>query len=117
MYFRYADQIFDVQSALISAFLEKDPTRKQELQQKFFGETLPQNLKLFNDRVSRTGSGYFAASGVSWVDLLMMNTLDYLGDKKTEILAPFKLIQVLDNNVRAMPKIAAWISQRPKTEY
>lgn len=87
------------------------------LTDKFFGETIPHNFKIINDRLSRTGSGHFGPSGFSWVDLLLISFLDYFNDKKAEMLAQFKLIQALDDKVRAMPNIAAWIAKRPKSLY
>jgi len=97
--------------------MEKDETRKKTLDEKLATKSLPDTLKAINDRLAKTGSGFIAASGLSWADLHLFNVLEFLGDKKEPLLANFKHVKALDDKVRAHPSIAAYLSQRPKTEY
>jgi glutathione S-transferase len=82
-----------------------------------FNETLPNNLRLFEERIKKSGSGFLAASGLTWADLHMINVLEWLGDKKETALENFRLVRALDNKVRSIPNIAAWIAKRPKSQF
>lgn len=113
---RYGDQITDFQNSIIDFNFEKDENRKKTLEEKFTTETLPNNLKLFNEKIGKSGSGFFAASGLTWADLHLVNVLEWLGDKKEAALANFKNVKELDNKVRAHPNVAAWLAKRPKTQ-
>lgn len=114
---RYADQITDVQNEIFNTYFEKDEARKKEMQEKINSQTLPNNLKWFNERISKTGSGFLSASGLSWADLHLFNMLEYLGDKKEPLLANYKFVKAMDEKIRANPNIAAWLAKRPKTEF
>lgn len=87
------------------------------LQDKLHNQSLPNLLKLLEERLAKTGSGHIAASGVSWADLNMINVLDFFGDKKDEILANYKRVKALDEKVRSIPNVAAWLNKRPKSDY
>lgn len=112
----YGDQVTDLQNHIISMFTESDNERKKQMQKKVYGEVVPFNLKLFDDRLGRTGSGYFAPSGLSWADLHVFNVLDYFRHRKDETIASFKNVKALDQRIRSDPKIAAWLAKRPKTD-
>jgi glutathione S-transferase len=89
---------------------------KKALVEKLFTQTIPASLKAFDEKMGKSGSGFLAASGLSWADLHLMNVLDGLGDKKEAILANFKNVKAFDKKVRSIPNIAAWIAKRPKTD-
>jgi glutathione S-transferase len=101
---------------LIDLKFEKDEYRKKELKEKFETQTLPHHLKLYNEKIASSGSGYLAASGLSWADLHLVNVLEWLGENKEATLANFKHVKELDAKVRANPKVAEWIAKRPKTD-
>ena len=61
-------------------------------------------------------SGYFAANGLSWVDLHLVAILDFIPDKE-DVLADYKKIRHLDETVRGLPHVAAWIEKRPHTTF
>lgn len=85
------------------------------LQDKLASETIPHNMKLFDDRLEKTGSGYIAYSGLSWVDLYLFTVLENLGDKKDAILSNYKHVKALEEKIKTNPRIAAWLAKRPKT--
>jgi hypothetical protein len=82
-----------------------------------FGQTLPHNLRLYEERIRQSGSGFLAASGLSWIDLHLVNVLEWLGEKKETAFADFKRVKDLDENVRKIPNIAEWIAKRPQTDF
>jgi glutathione S-transferase len=99
------------------SMFEKNEEQKKILQDKLANESLPHNLKIFNERLGKTGSGFIAASGLSWADLYLFGLLDNLGDKREAVLANFKNVKALDDKLRAHPNISAWLAKRPKTEF
>nr|QUF59398.1 glutathione S-transferase GSTS1/2-4 [Brachionus angularis] len=112
----YADQVSDLLNEFIKFYFEKDETRKSELAKKLYEETIPNNLRLFESRIGSSGSGYIAASGLTWADLYLFNVLELLGDKREQTLSSFSNVNALDQNIRSNTNIANWLSSRPKTD-
>ena len=112
----YGDQISDLLAELYKLRFENDPAKKMELSRKLFEETLPNFLKIFENIIIMNHSGFLVTSGLTWADLFLVNIFDFLGDKKAAILANFPRVKALDENVRAVPRIADWLAKRPKTE-
>lgn len=113
----YGDQITDLQNEIVDAFMEKEEPRKTTLNQKLANETLPHNLKIIDERLAKSGSGFLASSGLSWADLHLFNVLEFLGDRREQLFANFKNIKALDQKIRAHPNIAAWLAKRPITDH
>ncbi len=109
----YADQVADLQSELGKAHFEKDEARKAQLTERLHGEVVPNNMKLFETRLSQSGSGYFASSGLTYADIFLFSVLEYFGDKRVPLLEVFPHIKKLDENLRAHPKLAAYLAKRP----
>ena len=57
---------------------------------------MPNNLKLFEARLAKTNSGFLLESGLSWADLYLYAVLEWLGDRKAELLSHFPLVKALD---------------------
>lgn len=112
---RYGDQITDLQNQYISFFTEKDEARKNMLKDKLKGQVTPHNMKLFNDRLAKTGSGFLAPSGLSWADLHLFNVLEYLGKLREPVFANFKHVKALDEKVRSNPNVSAYLAKRPES--
>ena len=104
-------------NSIVAAFFESDEERKKALNEKLIAEVLPSNMKLFDERLGKTGSGFFAASGMTWADLYLFSILDFVGDKSEPVKANFKNVKAMDEKVRAHPAIAAWLARRPKTDH
>nr|QUF59396.1 glutathione S-transferase GSTS1/2-2 [Brachionus angularis] len=111
----YGDQVTDLLNEYIKISFERDQAKKTELNKKFFEETIPNNLRLFDSRIGSTGSGYIAASGLTWADLHLFNIIESLAEKNEKILSGFSNIKALDQKIRANPNISSWLSKRPKT--
>lgn len=112
----YGDQVTDIQNEFCKIHSEKDEKRKKELQEKLMNETAPTNLKAFNERLGKTGSGYLAPSGLSWADLHLFNVLEFFGPKRDELIANFKNVKELVDRISANPNVASWLAKRPKTD-
>lgn len=111
----YADQILDLLNEMVKIHFEKDETRKTEASNKFFGETIPNTLKVLESKIVKNGSGYFVASGMTWADLFLSDFLGWLHDKKDALLAAVPAVKALDDKILSHPKISEWIAKRPKT--
>ena len=112
----YADQVSDLINELVKAHFESDESRKEQLNAKVQSETLPNSLRLFEQRLAQTGTGYLVGNGLTYADLHLFATLEWLGDKRDQVLAHFPLVQKLDKTIRAHERIAAWIASRPATQ-
>lgn len=112
----YADQVTDLLNEMVRAYFEKDEARKAEMDKKFAEETLPNNLKMFDGKIAKNGSGYLLKSGLSYADLYLFAMLEWLGDKRQAVLENFSNVKDLDLRIRAEPNIANWLETRPKTD-
>lgn len=112
----YADQVTDLVVEMIKAHLEKDETRKAELDKKLAQETIPKVFGILDAKISQSGSGFFVSSGLTWADLYMFNILEWLGEKKDQTLAFFPNLKTLDQKVRETPRVTEWLLKRPKTD-
>ena len=113
----YADQVQDLFNEMGKVYRETDETRKKELEAKLKSETVPQQLAIFETRVSKTGSGFLASSGLTYADLFLSIVLAFLGENKNALLAHFPHLKKLDESVTSHPRIAAWIAKRPVTPF
>lgn len=105
---------------MINAHKEEDENRKLKLKEKLITQTLPEKMKLFEQRLVETESGYFASSGLSYADLQLLTILEFtpfLGDRKEKFLDDFPNIKKLEDNIRALPRISAYLAKRPPSEY
>jgi glutathione S-transferase len=112
----YADQITDLFNEFVPVIFETDEARKAELNEKFKTQTAPNNFKIFEARLSQSQSGYFVNSGVTYADLYLLSTLDVISESNETLLASHPHVKKLSDDLRAHPKIAAWIASRPATK-
>jgi hypothetical protein len=73
-------------------------------------------MKYFDERLAKSGSGYIASSGLSWVDLYLYTIVD-LQPNKDEIVKQFKHIRENRERVEANPGISHWFKVRPVTPF
>lgn len=114
---RCADRTTDMVTEMGKAMFEKDEAKKKELLHTLATEKMPNFLKFFEERAAKSGSGFLAASGLTWADLYLVCALEYLGEKHDATLENYKNLKALDQKVHSHPKIAEWISKRPKSDF
>ena len=93
---------------------ENDPEKKAELEKKIAEEVWPNNLKIFEAKLAKN-NGWLVGNGMTWADMYFVSVLDWLREKKDEVLASFPHCKKLSENVNSNPKIAEWIKKRPVT--
>nr|QUF59401.1 glutathione S-transferase GSTS4-2 [Brachionus angularis] len=113
----YGDQVTDVMNEFAKTVTEKDENKKKQIMQNVQNEVMPNNLKLFEARIAESRSGYLVPSGLTWADLYLFNLLEMLGDKKDQVLQMFPNIKKLDENIRANPRIAAYLAKRQPSPF
>jgi len=103
------------------AFEEKDETKKAEAKKKYLDETMPGYLKLLETilKANHGGEKFFVGSELTWADLTFINFVEWLVSMGgiPNPLEKFPTLAALDDRVRKVPKIAAWIEKRPKTPF
>lgn len=105
----------DLISEMGKVFRETDEAKKKELQEKLATEIAPAHMKILEERLAKSGSGFFVSSGFTWTDALLFVLLDWVPAKDT-VLANFPHIKQLSEKVSAIPGIAEWLKVRPVTE-
>nr|UOU03287.1 glutathione S-transferase sigma 1-1 [Brachionus rubens] len=111
----YGDQISDIVDNLIKIHFESDETKKLEMRKKFLEETLPSGLKVLEGKVVQNGSGFLAASGLTWADLYLISILDWIYDYSKTVLDSFQHLKKLEENIRGHARISEWLAKRPVT--
>ena len=115
--------IYDVTQDLFIRMMllhyEKDETRKGELKKELSEQHLPKYLGILNKLITDNGSpeGWIYSNNVTYVDLRVALMVDYvvsLGGANA--LDAYPAVAKLKATVEALPKIAKWIKERPKTE-
>lgn len=112
MNLRYADQLSDLSIEFVKIYRESDPEKKKELQEKLANEIAPVQLKFFEDRLAKSGSGFIAASGLTWIDIYLYSMVDAI-PQTDQVLRAFPNIKASREKVEANPGISAWLKVRP----
>jgi glutathione S-transferase len=114
------DCVEDTIKPMVGFIMEKDETKKAELKNKYMTEQLPVFLddleKLL--KANKGGDGYIVGDSLTWADLgiLVLDGWLSLAGASGELAKRPKLAALKDR-VEKLPKIAAWIAKRPKTEF
>jgi glutathione S-transferase len=74
------DTINDTLTNFLSTYYEKDETKKQELQKKYFAEELPKHLQNLENlgKLYGNGGSYFVGNHLTWTDLYFYVASEYL---------------------------------------
>ncbi|XP_077999729.1 hematopoietic prostaglandin D synthase-like [Glandiceps talaboti] len=116
------DMITDVLEDLLKGigmiYHEKDEDKKKVLESEYDTNKVPVFFggleKLLKD--NNGGDGYFVGDDVSWTDLAFLAQMDYNLSRNATLLDDYPKLNALRERVMALPKIAAWLEKRPKTD-
>jgi glutathione S-transferase len=103
----------------MSARLEQDETKKQELIKKFFDEELPkhlQNLDALGKLYGNDGP-FFFGNHLTWADLLFYNLFETLLESDGNCLNNHPWLKQNRAEVEKQPRIAEYLKNRPKTPF
>ncbi len=115
-----SDVIDDLVLRIMMLHYEKDEKKKGELKKELDETHLPKYLGILNKQITDNGSsGWLFGGKVTYVDLYLVLVADLLVafGSGPQVLEPYPAIAKLKATVEALPKIAKWIEERPKTEH
>ncbi|CAH1100579.1 unnamed protein product [Psylliodes chrysocephalus] len=110
-----ADTINDLRMKIGQYHYEKDPEVKEQKKGPLFEETLPFYIEKFEKQIEKN-NGYFAVGKLTWADLYFASLLEYLNFMLGKDLtdgAPG--LRGINEKVRAIPQIKAYLDKRPQT--
>lgn len=111
----YADLLSDLGAEMVNLRREKDEEKRKELAEKLYKEIIPNQVKYIDERLGKSGSGFIASSGFSWVDLYLYLVIDWIPEKES-LLDKYKNVRENFNKVVSIPGIANWLKIRPVTQ-
>ena len=113
------DTITDAVNKYVQARWESDEEKKKELTKKFYADELPKHLhnldtlgKLYGD-----GGSFFVGNQLTWADLFFYDIAQSLVDEDDTCLSKYPWLERNRQEVQKQPKIAEYLSSRPKTEF
>ena len=109
------DFISDLGTEMVKVIYESDEKRKEELEKKFGEEVIPKYLGKINEMTNE--NGYLCCGKLTWVDLLFYQRMEFLIEKKPEILKDFPGLAKAKANVEGDANIAKWLAERPQTSW
>jgi len=116
----FIDCFEDSIKPILSFFFEKDEAKKCELKKKYVEEQLPGYLTLLEAmlKANHGGDKYLVGTELTWADLsfIVLVSWTQMGGA-TDALAKYPKLKALQERVEKLPKIAAWIAKRPKSEF
>lgn len=114
-----ADTIGDLISAFVPTRREQDPTKQQELINKFRTEELPkhlQNLEVLG-KLYGNGGPYFVGNSLTWADLLFYDVGESMVQVDGSCLDKYAWLKQNRAEVEKNSKIAEYLKTRPKTPF
>lgn len=76
---------------------------------------MEKNIPILEKFIKESGSGFFAKSGISWVDFSVASFTETMENLKPELLHGFKEIIAHKERVYALPQLKKYLEKRPKT--
>jgi glutathione S-transferase len=115
----FVDTINDTLTNFLSTYYEKDETKKQELQKKYFAEELPKHLQNLENlgKLYGNGGSYFVGSHLTWADLYFYVASEYLLESAADCLTKNPWLEQNRAEVEKQPRIAEYLKNRPKTSF
>lgn len=112
-----ADYIADMCHPLRQIYWDDNEERKKRARDKYFGETVHEYLKTFEEHLRRNGEGkgFFVGDGPTWVDFSFANAVGNLQAKEPTAMERYPLLKAHEERVGNLEGIKEWISRRPKT--
>ena len=101
----YGEQLGDLFNAWKNATDNKHP-------ETVYTDVYPQNLVFFEKRLVATGNGLLAGDEVTWADIYLSQMIDFIADKRDQVLKAFPRVRELDDRIRSHPNIKAYLKIR-----
>lgn len=109
-----SDFVNDFLTESLKLYLEKDETKKAELQKKMTEESVPKYLGKLNEIAT---NGYLFGNSFTWVDFQFYHMFEGMVTKHPEVTGKFPNLDKLKANVEAIENIAKWLKERPDSSF
>ena len=110
------DVVGDLVQKLLPYVFEKDDTKKAELKAAIRGEHLPRYFGIFENLIAGNPSGWVYGPKVTYADIYIAQIVLNIKSVAEDLLPNYPNIMKLNAAVNALPRIAAWIANRPQTQ-
>uniref|UniRef100_A0A914EER2 glutathione transferase n=1 Tax=Acrobeloides nanus TaxID=290746 RepID=A0A914EER2_9BILA len=90
---------------------------KDELYNTVFKTSMEKNMPVLEKLLKESGSGFFAKSGVSWVDFYIANFMETFEELGPSVMSAYKDLLKHKETVYALPQLKKYLESRPKTQF
>ena len=80
-------------------------------------EFIPAKLALFEKRAAGNDNGWLFGNKLTWADFAFYLSAEWVLMGNKDALEKFPGLKKLRASVEALPNIAKWIEERPKTDF
>ena len=87
---------------------ETSDDKKREQYEKFKEKYIPDYLQLLEIFVRKNGTSYLVSDELTWADLAFACFFNTFGERKTNMLYPFKLLREIDEKINKIAQISRW---------
>lgn len=114
------DCIADTIKPVLKFLFQADEACKAERRKKFLEEHLPKSLagleKMLKE--NKGGDGFFVGDSLTWADIAFFAMSEAMAVVKADTqIDIYPKLKALREKVSKVPKIAAWLAKRPKTNF
>ncbi|CAD5217678.1 unnamed protein product [Bursaphelenchus xylophilus] len=88
---------------------------RDALRKELFVPVVDKNFPIYNNLLKASNSGFFAKSGVSWVDFVVSEYLTTIRHYEPAILEKYPLLLKFIDRIQTLPQIKEYIKQRNHT--
>lgn len=90
---------------------------KDELFKTVFTAAIAKHFPVLEKILKESGSGFFAKSGVSWVDFHIASFTETLEGLGPDVVKNYKELLKHKEKVYALPQLKKYLESRPKTQF
>ena len=115
----FIDVLNDLTQKVFPAFFGSDEAKKAEAKEALFKEFVPKYFGILEKRITANNSagGWMYKDKITYVDMHLSLLCDSLAAAEPNFADEFPVIKKVWEGVKAQPKIAEWIKNRPETPF
>jgi len=103
----------DIQMHATGAFQEPDKELKKQKFQKIIEDFVNPRLKITDERMAKSQSGFIAGNKVTWCDFVLYNMLGMNTDFLKVSLSAYPHLEKFMRKIEELPKIKEWHAKNP----
>jgi len=107
----------DMQVKSAGAWAETDKELKKQKFQQVIDEFVKPRLKIMDERMAKSSSGFIAGNKVTWPDFVVYNTLGMVTDFLKVSLSAYPHVEKFFKKVDELPKVKEWHSKHPDSKF